>query len=181
MKPTYNYTIQGMVSGRLSSGQSFYVSSLDLDPLGDNMSLLPEGVYTATVAICEPFTAKSGKPALRVRFDTDGGFIWSYYSLQPQALWALRAFLKACDIPSTDLGFETNDVIGKIVDVIVAHEVYNNVLRAKVFAVLKNKEAQGLRLDDAIPDANEAQITALRSAFTGIDEASLNALMKVLG
>ena len=87
---------------------------------GSNFDPIPEGMEPAVIKACK-YHAKSqasGKPYLEFEFalqNHPNRKLWRNYSLQPNALWALKETLTVLGIDVPDEGefeFEPNDVIG---------------------------------------------------------------------
>jgi len=80
---------------------------------------LPAGVYDAVVAAVKyhPSSQSSGQPYVEFEFtlpDHAGRKQWRNYSLQPQALWALKQTLVrlGVEVPDGELELEPSDLIG---------------------------------------------------------------------
>ena len=81
---------------------------------------LGEGVYLARVEKMEvqPSKSTAGAQVLNTEFtildgESNGRKCWDNFSLQPQALWRLRDFVKALGVFPGPEGFRTEELIGK--------------------------------------------------------------------
>jgi hypothetical protein len=81
---------------------------VDFSSVSDGFEPLPDGKYAAVLAEYEFRTAQgSGNPYVALTFnlvDHEGRKAWRNFSLQPQALWALKAALVAMGIDRDSLG-----------------------------------------------------------------------------
>jgi len=81
---------------------------------------LEPALYRAHVSKVEPRKGKtSGKPYLSVEFelpDEDNRKLWQNFSLQPQSLWALKAFMVTLGFDPDDMGgefeLEEEEIVG---------------------------------------------------------------------
>lgn len=78
-----------------------------------------EGTHAVVIKACKEATSQSGNPCIKVEYmvtsgEAEGQKIFATYSLQPNALFSLRSFLKALEYDTEDnMDFECDDVIGK--------------------------------------------------------------------
>lgn len=118
--------------------------NLDFTSVPDS-AVLPKGTYNCVVyAIEQKISNSSGNPYLNWQFKIQGGecngrLIFDMTSLQPQALWKLKAHLKAIN-PGMDLtgslNLDTDELLGNECRVVVEHETYDGEPRARVKKVL---------------------------------------------
>jgi hypothetical protein len=78
---------------------------IDLSQVPDS-SVVPAGLYPVEVAKAELGQSQSGNPMMTVNFniidgDHTGARLITWMSLQPQALFAVKGFLKALDIDTS--------------------------------------------------------------------------------
>jgi len=105
---------------------------------------MPEGYYPAIVSEAKIGTSRAGKPKLEVHFDImqvgfEGRKAFANYSLQPQALWNLRRFLKALELDfdlDGELELDTDDLLGAEVTLLMEQQEWEGEMRNSVQRVL---------------------------------------------
>jgi hypothetical protein len=92
--------------------------------------LIPEATYPAKVKACKfvPKAKSSGNPYLEFQFtipEFPKRTFWRNYSLQPQALWALKEMLVnafGMEVPDGEFEFEPSDTLGLDCQIVIIHE-----------------------------------------------------------
>lgn len=119
--------------------------NLDFTNVQGGFDTVPKGTYAAVVyAVEQKYSNTSGQPYLNWQFKIQGGeqngrIVFDATSLQPKALWKLKAHLKAID-PSLSLDgmcdLDTDELLGSECRVVVDHEMYDGEPRARVKKLL---------------------------------------------
>lgn len=99
--------------------------------------LLPEGPQLVKVKEVYPQDSKAGKPMVVFQFESipDNVYLRLYTMNEGENRWMLKKVLHAITGQPQAHGeveFDTNDLIGKRLSVIVEHEDYNGKKQAKV-------------------------------------------------
>lgn len=108
-----------------------------LDFSGVKDSPIPdEGEHTGTIKKSEAGVSKTEQPVLRLEIELDDGQeVYDYISLQPQALFKLRALMQATgmeDPAGQKMSVDFSKFRGKRVGLVIKHELYNHRPYAKV-------------------------------------------------
>lgn len=133
-------------------------------------ALIPEGEYLVEVEDVEQKTSEnSGNDYLSLTLVVaDGKFkgskMWHNCSLQPQALFNLRAVLEALgfDIPQGSMDLDPSDMIGQTCGVSVVHEVYEGAKKPRPaeFFNPEDRSPEGGEGDDDANDESGDDLTA---------------------
>lgn len=98
-----------------------------------------KGVFTVKIVKTELQKAKTdGSTNLYVEMelvdaeDLSGRKVWTTLNLKPQSLWRVRDFVQACGVFPGANGFDKNELMGKMLRVIVEMENYEGRNRPKV-------------------------------------------------
>jgi len=106
---------------------------------------MPAGYYQAMVEEAKMGLSRASKPKLEVHFtvmspeDYAGRKCFGNYSLQPQALWNLKRFLKALDLGydlSGECEFDTDDLLGAECTLLLIQQEYQGEMRNSIQRVL---------------------------------------------
>lgn len=134
------------------------------DAVGGNV---PEGAYLVSVQEVTKEESNSGNDYLAWKFSVADGkhkgkVLYDNTSLQPQALWRLRATLEALgyEIEEGDMDLDLSSFTGDQAVAVVAHEEYENKKRARIvdlFSVESDeaKEALGMEEEEEKPAAKK--------------------------
>jgi hypothetical protein len=107
------------------------------------------GNYPATISKIEQKVGKdSGKPYLEFEFNVEaGGKAWRNYSLQDNAIWAIKSLLISLGVPEEKLNksfsLEPRELVGKQVVLVIATREYNGRQSDEVTDVLSPEAAAG--------------------------------------
>lgn len=100
---------------------------------------LEDGFYTVTIANMEEGVSKSsGNPVVKVAYEIeDSNFkLFDTFSLVDSALWKLRDFVVAAQIPFDENGFDHLTAIGRKLRVEVKNEKYEGKDRPKIVSYI---------------------------------------------
>lgn len=118
------------------------VIKVDFSDADVEFSPVEPGEYRAQIVSVEQREAReTGKPYLNVGFQLldNGRRVWRNYSLQPQALWALKQLLVAAGVDPEQLSGETeldtDELVGAEVTVTIGHREWEGTVRAEVRSV----------------------------------------------
>jgi hypothetical protein len=113
--------------------------SVDLTGVETGVKAIPEGTYSVKVAEAEIVESQSGNPMVKIVFEVTegkqkGSKLFENVSLQPQALFKLKALLLALgyDIPDGAFDLDVTELLDLECEVEVAHEKYEGKNRAKI-------------------------------------------------
>ena len=121
-----------------------------------------EGIHTAKLVAIDEKTTQAGDDMLAATFevtkgDSSGARVFDNFTLTSKALWKLKLFLTAANIKAEGkIAIELDKLIGKVVDIEVAHEEYNGQTRARIISY--TKVASAATDDDEDDDDDEDEI-----------------------
>ena len=103
----------------------------------------PEGTFIAKVSKIEETTFQGGNDGFKITFEIVKGAgkgcrVIENFPFVDTALWKLKNFFVACGLKADGrVQIDTDKLIGKLVEITVFHEEYNNSLRAKISDINK--------------------------------------------
>lgn len=113
--------------------------NVDLSGVETSRKAIPEGVYTLVVDSATQKNSQGGNPMIVFEFSVaegkyQGSKLYENCSLQPQALFKLKAVLIALglDIPNKAFDLDLKDLIGMTCEADVGHEVYEGKKKARI-------------------------------------------------
>ena len=129
--------------------------TVDLTGVETGVKAIPEGRYTVKVAEAELAESQSGNPMLKITFEVvegkkKGAKLFENCSLQPQALFKLKALLLALDyeIPEGAFDLDVDELIDMECDVEVAHETYEGKKRSRIVEYITGEDGEDDEDDD---------------------------------
>lgn len=120
-----------------------------------------EGIHTAKLVAIDEKTTQAGDDMLAATFevtkgDSSGARVFDNFTLTSKALWKLKLFLTAAGVKAEGkIAIELDKLVGKVVDIEVAHEEYNGQTRARIISYTKVTAATD---DDEDDDDDEDEI-----------------------
>lgn len=135
---------------------------LNMDDVKTGYKAIPEGIYSVKVQEAElSESQKSGQPKIEFKFEViegkhKGSILFHTCSLQPQALFNLKALLLALgyEIPSGEFDLDVEELIDLECQVEVAHEKYEGKDKARIVEFIPLDE-DGDDEEDEEPEDDE--------------------------
>lgn len=125
----------------------------DMSNVPDQFELLPEAEYEVVLMNYTDQKTKDNSDLINVEFEiTEGDFrgrkLWDNFVIKENALWRLKMFLKALDLPHKgQINFDSDDWINKPLKVKVYHDEYNGKKRSKISDYLSSNK----KIDNSDP------------------------------
>jgi len=156
-------------SSRRGSKKGNTVKVGNLSEVSSGFKVIPEGVYQVTLTEAEAGESKNDKPKIDFTFEiaegkNKGSKLFHTCSLQPQALFSIKALLEALgfDIPTDEFELDINDLIGLECNVEVAHETYEGKKKSRIVEFI-NPE------DDSEDDDSDDDDVDVEEVLKGLD------------
>lgn len=109
---------------------------VNLDEVSSDIEAMPAGNYSVKVTRGDLKPGKVGDFIAWELTVSDGKFegrkLFTNTSLAVQSLWNMKRFLEACGFEWDPDGFNTEDVLGSELEVVVSQEEYQERVRNKV-------------------------------------------------
>lgn len=119
-----------------------------------------EGIHTVKLVQIDEGTSQAGDDMLKATFEvvsgnSKGARVFDNFVLTDKALWKLKMMLQGMGIKCDGkIALDLDKIVGKLVDVEVAHEEYNGQKRARIMEYSKVMVED----DDDIDDDDEEEV-----------------------
>lgn len=136
-----------------------------------------EGIHTAKLVQIDEGTTQGGDDMLKAVFevtkgDSKGARVFDNFALTDKALWKFKICLSAMGIKTDGkIAVDLDKLVGKLVDIEVAHEEYNGQVRARItdYSAVEDTDDE-FEDDDDIEDEAPAEKPAKKKAEPDDDE-----------
>lgn len=145
---------------------------VDLSKVESGFTTIEEGIYTLSVDETSMETTRDGNPYIKFVFKVEGPSfkgqtIWHNCSLQPQALFNLKAVLESLgfEIPNKAFELDIEELIGLECQAEVGHEVYQGKTKARIVEFISQgaaaSEADEGNIEDELEEMDEEALVDL--------------------
>lgn len=151
--------------------------SVDLSGVESTRKAIPEGTYSVVVNKAELKDSQSGNPMIALEFEVDQGThkgvkLYENCSLQPQALFKLKAVLQGLGfpIPKGNFNLDADELVGMSCEVEVGNEIYEGKKKSRILEYLipgeeddEGEEDDGEDLEDQLSEMSLKELKDLAS------------------